>query len=332
ALNTHGNIAWNAATAAAWYDLDASDVVLGVAPLFHITGIVLHMALSWEIGAPLILLHRFDPLEAVVAAERHGATFTVGSITVFSAMIDRGGFDRDAAPTLTKLASGGAPIAHATLARIEGATGRYIHNVYGLTETTSPSHGVPLGGRAPVDASGAISVGIPMPSVQSWVQDLDTGRKLPPGEKGEIVIGGPGVVPGYWRNPEATQLAFPGGNLRTGDIGFVDDDGWFFVIDRAKDQINSAGFKIWPREVEDVLYEHPAVREAIVIGVPDEYRGETVKAYVVINPPGAVQPDDLIEFCRARMAAYKYPRQVEIRDELPKTATGKFLRRALRST
>jgi long-chain acyl-CoA synthetase len=138
------------------------------------------------------------------------------------------------------------------------------------------------------------------------------------------------VVPGYWERPEETERAIPQGSLHTGDIGVMDDDGWFYVIDRAKDQINASGFKIWPREVEDVLYENPDVAEAVVVGVPDEYRGETVKAYVVLRPESTVTPSDLIEFCRERLAAYKYPRQVEILDELPKTPTGKYLRRALK--
>jgi long-chain acyl-CoA synthetase len=330
AMNTHGNLAHNATVAADWYRLGGDDVVLGVAPLFHITGLVLHMAVSWHAGVPLVLLQRFDPEAAVAAAARYEATFTVGSITVFAAMIDRGGLDRAAAPMLTKLASGGAPIAGSTLARIEEATGRYVHNVYGMTETTSPSHAVPLGSRAPVDAGGAVSVGVPVPGAMARVVDLETGAELPPGEAGEIVIEGPMVVPGYWEKPEDSERTMGGGLMRTGDVGVMDEDGWFYVIDRIKDQINASGYKVWPREVEDVLYEHPEVQEAVVVGVDDPYRGETVKAFVVLADGADATGDDLIDFCRQRLAAYKYPRSVEIRDELPKTPTGKFLRRRLR--
>lgn len=330
AMNTHGNIAHNAAVAAAWYRLGRDDGILGVAPLFHITGLVLHMAVAWQAAAPLAVFHRFDPERAVAVAERHRSTFTVGSITVFAAMIDRGGFDRTAAPSLTKLASGGAPIAGATLARIEDATGRYVHNVYGMTETTSPSHAVPLGVRAPVDAAGAVSVGVPVPGAQARIVDLETGETLPPGEPGEIVVEGPMVVPGYWAKPDETERTMGGGTLHTGDVGVMDEDGWFYVVDRVKDQINASGYKVWPREVEDVLYEHPAVREAVVVGVPDPYRGETVKAFVVVDGDAEPTAEELIDFCRQRLAAYKYPRAVEIRDELPKTLTGKFLRRQLR--
>jgi long-chain acyl-CoA synthetase len=138
------------------------------------------------------------------------------------------------------------------------------------------------------------------------------------------------VVPGYWGKPQETQESLPGGRLRTGDVGFMTDDGWFFIVDRKKDMINAAGYKVWPREVEDVLYGHEAVREAAVVGVPDEYRGETVKAFVSIKAGAQVDAEQLISFCKERMAAYKYPRQIEFVDELPKTASGKVLRRELR--
>ena len=207
----------------------------------------------------------------------------------------------------------------------EARFGVYIHNIYGLTETTSPSHGVPFGTRAPVDpGTGALSVGKPVFETDSRIVD-EAGEEVPAGELGEIAIAGPQVVPGYWNGVEEVGTPF-----RTGDVGFVDDDGWFYVVDRKKDQINAAGYKVWPREVEDVLYEHPAVSEVAVVGVPDEYRGETVKAFVVASEP--VTPDDLIAFARGRLAAYKRPRAVELVDELPKTATGKILRRALRDS
>jgi long-chain acyl-CoA synthetase len=157
----------------------------------------------------------------------------------------------------------------------------------------------------------------------------EDGEALPPGEIGEFVTSGPQVVPGYWEKPEETENALPGGALRTGDVGFMDEDGWFYLVDRKKDQINASGYKVWPREVEDVLYGHPAAREAAVVGVADEYRGETVKAFS-LKQGQAADEQELIAFCQERMAAYKYPRQVEIIDEVPKTATGKILRRQLR--
>ena len=210
--------------------------------------------------------------------------------------------------SLRTIVSGGAPIAPATVEAFERRFGTYIHNIYGLTETTSPSHCVPIGTRAPVDpASGALSVGVPVYGTVVRVVGED-GRELPAGEVGEIVTSGPQVVPGYWGRPEESEHAIPGGALHTGDVGFMDADGWFYVVDRKKDQINAAGYKVWPREVEDVLYGHPAVREAAVVGVPDAYRGETVKAFVSLRPGERVDADELIAFCRERMAAYKYPR------------------------
>jgi long-chain acyl-CoA synthetase len=159
----------------------------------------------------------------------------------------------------------------------------------------------------------------------------DAGHELPVGEVGEFAISSPGVVPGYWEKPEETANAFRNGELLTGDVGFMDDLGWFYIVDRKKDLVNASGYKVWPREVEDVLYSHPAVREAAVVGVPDPYRGETVAAFVSLRPGCSVDADQLTAFCKKRMAAYKYPRQVEILAELPKTPTGKILRRQLRT-
>jgi len=178
---------------------------------------------------------------------------------------------------------------------------------------------------------GALSVGVPVPSTIVRVVDVETGEDVEPGELGEFWTKGPQVVPGYWQRPHDTaETIVEGGFLRTGDVGKMSEDGWYFIVDRAKDMINAAGYKVWPREVEDFLYQHPAVREAAVVGVPDAYRGETVKAFVALRSGSSVTPEELVEFCRSRMAAYKYPRTVEIVEEIPKTATGKFLRRELR--
>jgi long-chain acyl-CoA synthetase len=189
---------------------------------------------------------------------------------------------------------------------------------------------VPFGARAPVDpVSGALSIGVPVFNTVARVQ-RDDGSPAPIGEYGEIVTKGPMVVPGYWNKPKETAEAITDGWLHTGDIGFMDAAGWFYLVDRKKDMISAAGFKVWPREVEDVLYTHPAIREAAVVGVHDAYRGETVKAVISLKPGEEITAAELIEFCKARMAAYKYPRIVEIIGDLPKTATGKILRRELR--
>jgi Acyl-CoA synthetases (AMP-forming)/AMP-acid ligases II len=330
AMNSHSNVVFNAQAYRDWVGLSDQDVVLGVAPLFHITGLVAHLAVGVLIGMPILLTYRFDPDTTLELIERHGVTFTVGSITVFIALMNAATADQRDLSKFTKVVSGGAPIAPPTVEAFEKKFGAYIHNIYGLTETTSPSHCVPFGKRAPVDpGSGALSVGVPI--FNTMVRLVDDDRKeVGPGEVGEIVTTGPQVVSGYWNQPEETEHALPGGALYTGDVGIMDADGWFYIVDRKKDMINAAGYKVWPREVEDVLYAHDAVREVAVIGVPDEYRGETVKAYVSLKPGAEVEAEALVAFCKERLAAYKYPRQIEFVDELPKTASGKVLRRELR--
>jgi long-chain acyl-CoA synthetase len=330
AMNTHGNVVFNSQAYREWCGLSSNDVILGVAPLFHITGLIAHVTSALFLAAPLVLFHRFEPSLGIDVIKEHQPTFTVGSITVFIALMNAPNAESDALKSLGKIWSGGAPIPPSTVKQFSSTFGQYIHNIYGLTETTSPSHGVPYGAESPVDeASGALSVGVPI--YNTVVQILgDDGEELPPGEVGEIVTTGPQVVAGYWNKPEETQNAIPGGALHTGDVGYMDAQGWFYIVDRKKDQINAGGYKVWPREVEDVLFEHEAVREAAVIGVPDEYRGETVKGFVSLKAGKTVTEEELIAFCKSRLAAYKYPRMIEFLDEVPKTVTGKFLRRELR--
>ncbi|MCM3846954.1 AMP-binding protein [Pseudonocardia sp. DR1-2] len=336
AMNTHGNVVFTSQAYATWCGLGDDEVVLGIAPLFHITGLIAHVTLAQYLAAPLVLFHRFEPSLGVDVIREHRPTLTVGAITVFIALMNAPNADREALASLRTICSGGAPIPPSTVTAFHEAFGLWIHNIYGLTETTSPSHATPIGTQGPVDsASGALSVGVPIYGTVVRILD-DDGAELPPGEIGEICTSGPQVVAGYWGKPEETAHAFPTGELaqpelRTGDVGYMDADGWFYIVDRKKDQINAGGYKVWPREVEDVLYEHPAVREAAVVGVADEYRGETVKAFVSLRAGASATPEELIAFTRERMAAYKYPRQVELLDEVPKTVTGKVLRRELRA-
>ena len=331
AMNSHGNVVFNSQAYRQWCRLGPDDVVLGVAPLFHITGLIAGVTLALLLGSPLVLAYRFEPSVMIETIRDERATFTVGSITVFIALMNAPDAERDALASLSKIWSGGAPIPPSTVKAFQAQFGQYIHNVYGLTETTSPSHAVPSGATAPVDdTSGALSVGVPVYNTVVRVVG-DDGQDLPPGEVGEFVTSGPMVVPGYWNKPGETEHALPGGALHTGDVGYMDPAGWFYLVDRKKDQINAGGYKVWPREVEDVLYQHEAVREAAVVGVPDAYRGETVKAYVSLRPGHTITAEELIAFCREQMAAYKYPRQVEFLDELPKTVSGKLLRRELRA-
>jgi len=330
AMITHANLAFNAQTYRDWIGLSMQDSILGMAPLFHITGIVGHVAAALLIPCPLVLLHRFHPATVLDAMRRHRPTFTIGAITAFISLMNAPGAQREDFSSFRAIYSGGAPVSPATVEQFEAFSGHYIHNAYGMTETCSPTHIVPFGVRAPVDPqSGALSIGVPVFNTTVRVVD-DDGRDVPVGETGEFIDRGPQIMRGYWNMPEATAAAIPDGWLRTGDVGFMDEQGWFYLVDRKKDMINAGGYKVWPREVEDVLYSHPAVREVAVVGVPDAYRGETVKAVVSLKPGMQVSAEDLIAYCKANMADYKYPRILEFMDELPKTLTGKLLRRSLR--
>ena len=331
AMNTHRNVTFNARTYRDWVGLTEADVCLAGAPLFHITGLIGHAAVAMLVPMPMVLGYRFDPATMNELGERHRATYTVMAITAFTAMMNDPAVRERDLSSLSKVYSGGAPIAPGIVERFEREVGPYIHNIYGLTETTSPSHAVPFDRRAPVDpTSGALSVGVPIFNNLIRIVD-ENGDEVSVGELGEIATNGPEVVPGYWAKPETTATTLPGGEMRTGDVGFMDEQGWFYLVDRKKDMIVASGYKVWPREVEDVLLEHSAVREAAVVGIPDEYRGETVRAFVSLRPGVESTPEELIGFCRERMAAYKYPRHVELMGELPKTPTGKLLRRELRA-
>jgi long-chain acyl-CoA synthetase len=331
ATNTHGNIMYNAERQRTGLALPDAPVYYALAPLFHITGMVCQLGACLNSAGTLVLTYRFDAGVVLEAFAEHGPHYTVGPSTAFMALAAH----PDATPghfsSFVNISSGGAPVPPALVEKFRAGFGPYIRNGYGLTECTAPCASVPPGLEAPVDpVSGTLAVGLPGPDTVVRIVD-EQGQEVPFGEQGEILVRGPQVVPGYWRRPDATAETFPGGELRTGDIGFMDEQGWLYVVDRKKDMINASGFKVWPREVEDVLYTHPAVREAAVVGVPDGYRGETVKAYISLRPGAETDPDELAVYCKERLAAYKYPRQVEILPDLPKTASGKILRRELRS-
>ncbi|HWA63479.1 MAG TPA: AMP-binding protein [Caulobacteraceae bacterium] len=331
AMIPHSAAAYQARAARDWVGLAEGDGVLGLAPLFHVTGLIAHVALAFVLAAPLSLSYRFHPEAMLDDIREHRPAFAVGAITAFIALGAAPGVSKDDFASFRTVFSGGAPVPASVVEDFETRLGFYVHNIYGLTETVSPSHGVPRGARAPVDpTSGALSVGIPLFGVASRIV-RDNGTDASPGEYGEIFIKGPMVVPGYWNKPEESAKAITDGWLHTGDVGFMDEAGWFYLVDRKKDMIVASGFKVWPREVEDVLYTHPAIREAAVVGDPDAYRGETVRAVISLRPGMSVEPAELEAWCRERMAAYKAPRVIEIVEDLPKTATGKILRRELRT-
>ncbi|UOF92364.1 AMP-binding protein [Fodinisporobacter ferrooxydans] len=334
AMNLHSNLAFNAEVYQRWMQLEENDKVLGIAPLFHITGIVAHMCVAPLAGIPIVLLHRFDPEAVLNFTEKWQPTMTVGSITAYIALMNTPSAAIRNFRSMVKCYSGGAPIPPSIVENFQKKMGPYIHNVYGLTESNSPLTAAPFGVAAPVDkASGALSVGVPIPNCEVRILALeDPNKEAGVGEEGQLAAKGPMIFAGYWNKPEATEKAFHDGFFLTGDVAVMDENGYLYIVDRKKDMIIVSGFKVWPREVEDVLYQHPAVKEAAVVGVPDPYRGETVKAFVSIKDEylGNVMAEEIKQFCKERLAAYKYPRMVEILDQIPKTTSGKFLRRELR--
>jgi long-chain acyl-CoA synthetase len=331
AMNAHSNIMINAERQRTGHAIEEGACYFALAPLFHITGMVCELAACVSNAGTLALAYRFEAGVVLDAFAEHRPAYTVGPSTAFMALAAHPDVTPGHFSSFRILSSGGAPVPPALVEKFRADFGPYLRNGYGLTESTAPCAAVPPEKEAPVDpVSGTLSVGVPGPDTIVRIVD-ENGEDVPFGEQGEIAVRGPQVVSGYWRLPAATEETFPGGELRTGDIGFMDREGWLYVVDRKKDMINASGFKVWPREVEDVLYTHPAVREAAVVGIPDAYRGESVKAYVSLRPGATLVPGELGAYCKERLATYKYPREVEVLPELPKTSSGKILRRELRS-
>lgn len=329
AVITHANFATNAEIWRAWYHLRDGGPVLAIAPLFHITGLAGHIGLAMATCAPLILSMRFHPEVVVESAHERQAEFVVGAITAFIAIMNAPGVHTRQFASLKGVYTGGAPVSATVAADFERKFGLQIRNTYGLTESTSLAVSVPRSGPAPIDANGSLSVGVPVFETEVRIAG-DDGELLPVGQSGEVLLHGPQIAAGYWQRPQETAESFVDGWLRTGDVGYMNEEGWLFLIDRKKDMIIASGYKVWPKEVEDVLYTHPAVSEAAVVGIEDPYRGQTVKAVVTVKPGHSLEPESLISYCKERMAAYKYPRIVEIVQDLPKTVSGKVLRRELR--
>lgn len=331
AVATHWNLLSVAQTCGQWFGLGSGDVMLAVAPLFHITGAVACATTSLIHPVVLDFVGRPDAQKIVDAVREDGVTVTIGSITVFNALLEYPEATSADFAGVRLLYSGGAPVPPATVAKFRDRFGHYVHNIYGMTETASAVIGVPPGIDAPVDqATDTLAIGVPFPGLDARIVDIASGQVTDDGSAGELQLRGPQVTPGYLGRPEADERAFDDGWLRTGDVAVMDSAGWIYLVDRIKDQINVSGYKVWPREVEDALYEHPAVLEAAVVGQPDDYRGETVVAFVSLRAGQTVSAPELIAFARERLAAYKSPRIVHIIADLPKTHTGKIQRRLLR--
>ncbi len=325
AMLTHRNLVVNAVQVWHWKPVapDAADATLCVTPFFHVYGLTVGMNSSIYGGLPMLLLPRFIPADVLTVIRKYRPTRFPGVPTMYLALANYPGITPDDCASLRICISGSAPLPREVQESFKRAAGGEVVEGYGLTEASPVTHSNPLGRYK----SG--TVGVPYPDTEAAIVDRATGERLPPGQAGELIVRGPQVMRGYWNRPEETAQVLKDGWLFTGDIATMDTDGYFTILDRAKDLIIAGGFNIYPREVEEVLFTHPAVAEAAVCGVPDAYRGETVKAFIVLKDGAQAGEEEIITYCRERLATFKAPRQIEFRDSLPKTAVGKVLRREL---
>jgi long-chain acyl-CoA synthetase len=300
-----------------------SDVVLLVLPLFHIYALNVILGLTVKVGATALLMERFDAGQSLGALERHKVTVLFGAPPMFIAWVNTPGVERYDLSRVRFAVSGAAALPGAVLEEFRRKTGITIWEGYGLTETAPAVTSNAMGTVAKPG-----SIGKPLPGVDVRLVDED-GSDVEEGDPGEIVVRGPNVFGGYWNQPDAGAVT-EGGWLRTGDVGYADEDGYIFLIDRKKDLVIVSGFNVYPREVEDVLYRHPKVAEAAVIGIPHPYTGEAVKALVVLRPGETASEEEIIEDCKRSLARFKCPQVVEFVSELPHLPTGKVLKRVLR--
>ena len=329
AMLTHHNLVSAAEIAATTLPMSETDIHLAVLPLFHIFGMTGAMNGPLCRGGTIVLLPRFDLDEVIKSIEKDKVTVFCGVPTMYVAINHHPKVSKFDLRTVRLAFSGGAPLPVAVSRQFNQLTGGTLVEGYGLTESAAVGSTNPFRDGQPREGS----IGLPFPSTDAKVVSLDNpDETLGVGGVGELAIKGPQVMKGYWNNQKETELVLRDGWLLTGDVARMDDDGFFYIVDRKKDMVSVGGLKVYPREVEEVLFEHPAVKEAAVIGVPDKYMGETVKAFVVLKDPSdkATAQESILEFCGSRLAKYKVPHYVEFVPELPKTLVGKVLRRKLR--
>jgi len=331
AMLTHANLYLNAAVIAAWFPLAEDDVALGVLPFFHIYGMTAAMNAPLFAGSSMVLLPRFEVEAVMETIQKEKVTSFCGVPTMYIAVIHHPDVKKFSLRTVHGCISGGAALPTAVIKSFGELTGGTLVEGYGLSEASPVTHCNPIGEGASLREG---SIGIPIPFTDAQIVDMeDRSKRLGVGEQGELAVKGPQVMLGYWNNKaETDNVLSKDGWLLTGDIAKMDADGYFYIVDRKKDMIDVSGLKVYPREVEELLFTHPAVKEAAVVGMPDDYRGEAVSAYVVLKPEskGNVTEAEIIQFCRTNLATYKAPRKVTFVDELPKTLIGKVLRRRLR--
>ncbi len=329
AMLTHFNLVANTYQIAAWVTRleEAKEIFLCVLPFFHSYGMTVGMNFAIFKAAAMLLLPKFDPVETAKAIQQQRATLFPGVPSMYAAVAHYAQRNRLDISSVKVCVSGGAPLPLEVHQQFVAVTGARLVEGYGLSEASPVTHCNPVW-----EGENRIgTIGLPLPDTDCKIVDLETGTKeLPPGEAGELVIKGPQVMKGYWNRPEETAQTLRNGWLYTGDIAVMDEDGYFRIVDRKKDLIIVGGFNVYPREVEEVLYQHPKVLEAAVVGVTHPLRGEMVKAFVVLKEGEQATETELIAFCRERLASYKVPREIEFVKELPKSAVGKILRRELK--
>jgi long-chain acyl-CoA synthetase len=324
---THHNMVANVHQTGAWlYKAKPGAGVRSMAalPFFHVYGLTTVMNYSVHLAATMVVAPKFDAKQTLQLIEKYRPTLFPGAPTMYVALNHFPGVEKYRLNSIDACISGAAPLPVEVQQTFERLTGGRLVEGYGLTEASPVTHANPIW-----EGRREGSIGVPWPDTEARIVNPATGEELPVGEVGELVVRGPQVMRGYWNRPDATAETIRDGWLYTGDMARMDEDGYFYIVDRKKDIIIAGGFNIYPREVEDVLYSHRGVKEAVVVGVPDEYRGETVKAFIVPKEGHVLDESELVDFCRQNLAAFKVPRKIEFRNELPKSLVGKVLRRVL---
>ena len=328
-VHTHRSVMHTLVTGCIWSGVHPEMIALATLPFFHVTGMQSSMNSPVYTGATSVILPRWDRTMAAQLIERYKVSTWTAISTMVVDLLANPDLERFDLGSLMRITGGGAAMPEAVAKALFDRFGLTYLEGYGLSETIAPSH------INPPQRAKRQCLGIPICNTEARVAEIGGTRELDTGEIGEILIHGPQLFEGYWNQPEATRAAFADIDgkrfLRSGDMGYVDEDGYYFIVDRVKRMINASGFKVWPAEVENMMYAHPAIQEACVIGVSDAYRGETVKAFVVLKAAsrGAVREDEIVAWCKASMAAYKAPQIVEFRDSLPKSGAGKLMWRQL---
>ncbi|SNS65878.1 long-chain acyl-CoA synthetase [Bacillus sp. OK838] len=324
---THKNLLSNTKMCNAWLykNKRGEERVLAILPFFHVYGMTTVLVLSIMEGNTMIIMPKFDVEATLKTIQKQKPTMFPGAPTMYIGLLNHPDIAKYDLSSINACISGSAPLPLEVQEQFEKITGGKLVEGFGLSETSPVTHANFIWDQPRVKGS----IGLPWPDTDSVILSLETGEELPPNEIGEIAIKGPQVMQGYWNRPDETESTFKNGWLLTGDLGYMDEQGFFYVVERKKDTIIAGGFNIYPREVEEVLYEHEAIQEVVVAGIPDPYRGETVKAYVVLKKNAKATEEELNDFARKNLASYKVPRSYEFREELPKTTIGKILRRVL---